>query len=111
MARYGSGSSSRGLIAHGPPYAQTFGGIRHPHNQQPRNASRLQQLLQLQKGHLPLLLLLLVAVWAVLGCGYIAWNVAAGGGGSGRHRRLPEYMYEPVLVSYAYFEKDPIQVG
>lgn len=61
---------------------------------------RLAQLPQL-----PLFLLLMIALWAAVGFGFIAWRV-----GRSSSPQLPDYMFAPVLVSYSYFEKDAIQV-
>lgn len=47
------------------------------------------------------LLLVLAAAWAVVYMVYMFLPQS--------RQRYPEYMYEPVLISYAYFEKDAIQ--
>jgi len=92
MARHGR------LVSHGPIYDKGSSSRRS-------NSSRiLQQLSQLPQ--LPTVLLLLITVWAALGTGYIAWRLTRSG-----KPQLPEYMFEPVLISYSYFEKDTLQVG
>lgn len=47
------------------------------------------------------IIMVLAAAWAVVYVLYLFWP-------QGRER-YPEYMFEPVLISYAYFEKDAIQ--
>lgn len=90
MARHGR------LVTHGPIYDK---GSSSRHS----NSSRILQLSQLPQ--LPTVLLLLITVWAALGTGYIAWRLTRSG-----KPQLPEYMFEPVLISYSYFEKDALQV-
>jgi hypothetical protein len=54
---------------------------------------------------LPVLLLLaLAAAWAA-SLALLAWRLS-----SGSRPQLPRFMLEPVLISYAYFEKDAMQV-
>lgn len=69
-----------------------------------RRNSRASSVLRLPQ--LPVVLLLLIATWAVLGVGFIAWRMT-----SAPRPQLPGYMFEPVLISYSYFEKDAIQVS
>lgn len=59
-----------------------------------------------QSAHMPLVMLVMIALWAAAGFGYIAWSVSRG-----TKAQLPDYMSEPVLISYSYFEKDAIQVS
>jgi hypothetical protein len=86
-------SSSRGLVGH-----SLYDKVSNRHNS---SSSRgLPQLPQL-----PLFLLLMIALWAAVGFGYVAWKMSRTA-----RPQLPDYMFEPVLISYSYFEKDPIQV-
>jgi hypothetical protein len=59
-----------------------------------------------QSVRMPLVMLVMIALWAAAGFGYIAWSVSRG-----TKAQLPDYMFEPVLISYSYFEKDAIQVS
>lgn len=93
MAKHNS--SSR-LISHGHSLYDKFGGGGGR-----RSSSRaLAHVPQL-----PLFLLLMIALWAAVGCGYVALRVSRKG-----RPQLPGYLLEPVLISYSYFEKDAIQV-
>lgn len=86
-------SSSRGLLGHGH---SLYDKVSSRHNSS-RSLAQLPQL--------PLFLLLMIALWAAVGFGYVAWKVSRTA-----RPQLPDYMFEPVVISYSYFEKDAIQV-
>lgn len=60
-------------------------------------------------------LLLAALAWACLAAGFVARGLWDGPGGGSRAAAaaagLPAYVDAPVLISYAYYEKDPIQVA
>lgn len=93
VSSMGKHSSSR-LISHGQTLYDKVSSSRH-------NSRGLAQLPQL-----PLFLLLMIALWAAVGFGYVAWKVSRTS-----RPQLPDYMFDPVLISYSYFEKDAIQVS
>lgn len=90
-------SSSSRLISHGHSLYDKFGGGGSSRGSSSRALAHVPQL--------PLFLLLMIALWAAVGCGYIALRVSRTG-----RPQLPGYLFEPVLISYSYFEKDAIQV-
>jgi hypothetical protein len=87
-----------------------YGGGRLPsHGQSPmfeKASSRHNSRSWMQSAHMPLVVLVMIATWAVAGFGYIAWSVSRG-----TKAQLPDYLFEPVLISYSYFEKDAMQVS
>jgi hypothetical protein len=89
-------SSSNRLISHGHSLYDKYG----PSSRSGSSSRALAQVPQL-----PLFLLLMIALWAAVGCGYVMWRVSRAS-----RPQLPGYLFEPVLISYSYFEKDAIQV-